>query len=1383
MIFAFGSVCSAQDLLEGEVLHMQFNEGSGQTIIDWAEQGNHGTIEGNANWVDGKYNGALSLDGTTHITVPNAGPLTELSKTITVAAWVKPDDLRGWRNIVEMDGPHGWSLGFNGDKLVWSHYHYKDFVGQTAVSLNEWTHVAASWYDDKIDLYINGELDSSHYALASPLNVELYRTDDIGKPDTIDEIENAIKNRRPTKTGYVATVDFQFVKGSDEPFYHRSLYPHVEGNAPLQLQHPMWPGSGWEQYFYMKITGFLHVPETGEYQFHVRSDDGFRLKIDEELVTEHQGTRSPKTSSKVWHLDKGMHPIELVYFQAGSGKGLSLEWTRPGHTQPSIIEGKYLFGHYTDVSDVSDVPSLDIGWKRTSGSKHFIGYIDDLWVFDEVKYRSEIQRIMDKPNAAFVDSVDRNGKINVAVDSRVAFTIDSGTSSPERHYWQKTAGSDIPSTFERGSAAPQRSYTFDQMGEWSVYRKVVDTSGSVSDVIKIPVYAWNRPEVMDTPSQSVIQAGTVSWYDGKYVGIVDKSVKLMADGTKGSDEADENIVEYIWDFDNDWDTIELEQTEGKIAEYTWNAPSLSGKISCKAVTNYGIESEEQRFDLKIYDVVEVNPGGPYTARPNKVVKLEGTINETSYPGYQSIEYQWSIHEGEPPITSSDGYEEYAWAPTGNESDTYQVELTVKVFTAEDLLVTGNASASVTVESGKPTAMPGGPYRGGIVGGNASPIQFEGNHPDFVEADDIGTIVDWQWFFGNPNSDQLGLVGEFYQYPTDTEDLDTGDLDAIESYIQDNNVTPEVVMRFETIDFPTTDGGFQHSNAAYEPIGLQDWFFARFTGFVEIQEPGDYSFHVNTEDGCRLKIDGKTMVSGVGEQSVTHNFEEAGSYPIELAFFEQDGDAGLVLSWTPPEGSEAVIRLDSGGFTRGIWNPTHIYARAGTYPVRLRVQSEFGKWSTAVTTKVQVIDGKITGRVQASDLRTPVKEAILTLTSSHVDKGVLAQIAHLDESLSTTGDGGISVATDEKGYYAFEHIPLGSYRIAAGQVGLVDGDVHEFETAIIATELTLDAPNQPAVDFVDINVFPIGGRIVYSMQKNDKDVLVDDVVVEAQAVSNTNSLKSLPSTKSLDGAGGNYSLPLFSGKYLFLANREGRDISIKKDTPDYASNTGLVTIDRARTDIDFMDYTTRELTVFVEDSGGNPIAYYPNNFSNAGDAITVSVSGTNGQEEGRSDESPDDESLDDDRPKFVFDDYGARFVFKLNPGKDYTITVPGGMPKGEDVEKPAEVDLTGGDMEVTMVIPVKIELHIVSENPKLLDAEQFLEQCGLEPEHNPEGYMYYHPPEPQTHTYIITATANGNPVEDFTLFVTDEISMVTEDRKRNQFREHRGNMRSRLEYQN
>ncbi|MCK4597324.1 hypothetical protein KAU04_04760, partial [bacterium] len=334
------------------------------------------------------------------------------------------------------------------------------------------------------------------------------------------------------------------------------------------------------------------------------------------------------------------------------------------------------------------------------------------------------------------------------------------------------------------------------------------------------------------------------------------------------------------------------------------------------------------------------------------------------------------------------------------------------------------------------------------------------------------------------------------------------------------------------------------------------------------------------------------------------------------------------------------------------------------------------------------------------------------------------IAASDSSLNTTGDGTVWTLTDDEGYYVFEHLPLGSYRIRASK-GTGD-NAHEFETSVQVTELTLDGPNQLAIDFVDISVYPVGGRIVYSIQRNGMDVLVAGVKVRAQPVGSPSDIEALPSTRSLSATGVNYSMPLFAGKYLFLAEKEGHDVRIKKDTPGYDSNLQLVTIEDARTDIDFVNFTAYKLTVYVEDSGEYALS-----------GQTVIVSGDNGQAEG------------------VSDDENGRFAIMLNPGK-YTVKVQGADPE----EK--EVDLTGGDEAVTMTIPSKIELAF-SPRPKLFDVpDEFLEQFGLTPEDNPEGYMYYYPPEPRTHTYTITATADGHPVENFTLFVKDEVSMMTPD---------------------
>jgi hypothetical protein len=1188
-----------------------------------------------------------------------------------------------------------------------------------------------------------------------------------------------------------------------------------------------------------------------------------------------------------------------------------------------------------------------------------------------------------------------NGKVNVPVKESVRFQVAEGSphypgaTMGDRYLWKKVTGSDPPGTGFEATTTPERNYTFDNPGDYTIYAKWVDSNGVESDPLAILVRVWNRPVVKAAPP-----SGTVSWRDGKYVGVVDQPVGLAGDGETRNSATDEYIARYKWDLDSGstfeqlvepqtfdgtvedyfsmqpfnnmpadeitvaywmqvdaptttrtygtpisyavageynefaiinmqgggiymgiwikgdlvytWDpsnftplysndgqlhhmAVTWRSSDGKVIiyvdgtkrwedtvaqgqsitsggalvlgqeqdslgggfqpeeafagtldhvaiwdraltgseiqqvmnqtpsavhlsdlaglwqyalEYTWSAPSLNERIRCRAVTNYGIESDEKLFDLKIYDSLKVDPDGPYTGRPTRPVELIGSVNKMSYPG-ASFEYQWHVRTNGDFIevdTTSDGKAEYSWTTDGD----YQARFGAEVTTSEGLVLTGGADVVVAVEAGRPTAMPDGPYRGGIHGGNFSPVQFEGNPPDFIEAQDIGIIQDWLWYFPDRTGMALQLDGadDYIQAPAIQErsvemwvkpnapaqmGLYSGDADYNVFIYEpegiaagsDFDVTYGLYVDFYgdaiAVPFNDIEDGWHHIAISWDGgtdlrVGIDgqfpDGYVRDGASWVEHEQP--FILTGTPQPGLSANtLIGKTTFSAwnTGSQYFNGTIDEVAIWdeelnvneiwdhisgevvltdePVPVLYLnlkEGEGDIAHDLSTSGNHGTLVNMEPESWVLdghpevAHGIWNPTHAYRKAGKYDISLRVLSEYGKWGWAERTEVKVVDGKITGYVRAADLRTPVKESRLTLTSSHVNPDVLAVIADSDPLLNTTvlssGERAIYTETDENGYYIFEHVPLGSYRVIASKL---EGEtIHEFETSVKATELTLDAPNQLGIDFVDLSVFPISGRVVYSIQKNGVDVLVQDAVVEAQAVGSTNSIKSLPSSKSGDATGGNYSLPLFSGKYLFIANREGHDIRIKEDTPDYDSTTGLVTIDRARTDIDFIDRTTRELTVFVKDSGG---------YAMPGRKVTIS--GDNGQAEGKSDEAD------------------GKLVATLNPGV-YTVTVPGAMPEGEKEEKPAEVDLTSGDRTVTMVIPVKIELSL-DPKPKFFDAsDEFLAQFGLKPEDNPEGYMYYYPPEPRTHTYTVTATANGKTVGDFMLFVTDEVSMMTDD---------------------
>jgi len=151
---------------DGLVFFLAFDEGSGNTVKDLSGFKNDGIIEGKKDWINGKFKGGFHFDGSTHITVKNAKPLSELTHPMTVSAWVNPDILGGWRNIVEMDRTsatkvNGWKMGFHDSRaIVWTTYGVKDFISTTPIETGKWTHVASTWDGSQAIVYVNGKPDA-----------------------------------------------------------------------------------------------------------------------------------------------------------------------------------------------------------------------------------------------------------------------------------------------------------------------------------------------------------------------------------------------------------------------------------------------------------------------------------------------------------------------------------------------------------------------------------------------------------------------------------------------------------------------------------------------------------------------------------------------------------------------------------------------------------------------------------------------------------------------------------------------------------------------------------------------------------------------------------------------------------------------------------------------------------------------------------------------------------------------------------------------------------------------------------------------------------------------------------------------------------------------
>ena len=96
------------------------------------------------------------------------------------------------------------------------------------------------------------------------------------------------------------------------------------------------PANGRREDFGLRFRGYIGVPLTGVYTFHLSSDDGGRLRIDGQTIIEHDGIHGMGERTGWVALQAGMHPFDLAYFQGCCGIGLTLEIQAPGRVRGPI---------------------------------------------------------------------------------------------------------------------------------------------------------------------------------------------------------------------------------------------------------------------------------------------------------------------------------------------------------------------------------------------------------------------------------------------------------------------------------------------------------------------------------------------------------------------------------------------------------------------------------------------------------------------------------------------------------------------------------------------------------------------------------------------------------------------------------------------------------------------------------------------------------------------------------------------------------------------------------------------------------------------------------------------------------------------------------------
>jgi YVTN family beta-propeller protein len=165
----------------GPVAAYGFEEANGLSVIDSSGRANNGTIT-NATRVAGKYGNGLSFNGTSAlVTIPDSSSL-DLTSALTLEAWVYPTtSVAAWRDVIYKAPDDTYYLEGTSDTgppaMGGTYSTSGPLRAPSALPVNTWSHIAATYDGAVMRLYVNGTQVASRNQTgaisisAGPLNI------------------------------------------------------------------------------------------------------------------------------------------------------------------------------------------------------------------------------------------------------------------------------------------------------------------------------------------------------------------------------------------------------------------------------------------------------------------------------------------------------------------------------------------------------------------------------------------------------------------------------------------------------------------------------------------------------------------------------------------------------------------------------------------------------------------------------------------------------------------------------------------------------------------------------------------------------------------------------------------------------------------------------------------------------------------------------------------------------------------------------------------------------------------------------------------------------------------------------------------------------------
>lgn len=141
-----------------------------------------------------------------------------------------------------------------------------------------------------------------------------------------------------------------------------------------------------------------------------------------------------------------------------------------------------------------------------------------------------------------------------------------------------------------------------------------------------------------------------------------------------------------------------------------------------------------------------------------------------------------------------------------------------------------------------------------------------------------------------------------------------------------HVPPEVLFHFdvglnglqaaywENDKFEGEPSWVQIDRAVFSNNVIAGPFSIEWTGWLWVEQPGDYSLATFSDDGSFLYLDGALQVDNGGQHGATQVTAQVnlsrGFHEIRVRYFESFGGFLMELRWTPPGGTYTPIPIEN-----------------------------------------------------------------------------------------------------------------------------------------------------------------------------------------------------------------------------------------------------------------------------------------------------------------------------------------------------------------------------------------------------------------------------------------------------------------------------------------